>query len=421
MEGDKGWREMAEESRHLTEDDRKLLGAVFESLGREQTRILEKIQQEVVKELSWRGPKNWNIVTALVDKADVRKFINKGFEEMAAIDSHREHMDFEELERTKDPGHVYCGGIGFLKCPYHQVREYTKRDYLAKVTTKDSEYQVSYRLCRSFIFLGEEEKVERTAAQYGVAVPPLYSPMSRRAVLVKVDLGYREAERGDQLKIDFQYEANGLEGIMMPEKTLVWNVSVKEKNQMPRPGENTDKTIVPRFHKECRIYRFDTKENEYIYGESQNADLRRICGDIYLGMDPEKDLDDLTYWKICLNPWDGEDYGEKAFYFPNRFRQGAVVKERIRTEADMEYVLNCFEGDDFRYAGCQNRLGDSRSVVTYDKKSAYHYPKNRHLRSGSFCYVRLEETDSIYFEDWVSYAMAYMNYFYPEFYWVGVV
>lgn len=412
---------MIRQSRHLLEDDRELLGAVFEELSREQESILAKIQENVRLELSRQRENRWDIVTALVDKEPPDKIRDKNYHEIVKIDPHKEHMVFEELDKTQDPGNVYCAGTGFLKCHYHEIGSYTDREYLAEITINQSRYKVPYRLYRSYVFFPEEERLERTAAQYQISFPFLYSPMSRRAVLVKVDLGAWEVKESDRFAIDFRYRQNGLENIMIPGKTLVWNVSLLDKNQIPRPGENTSKKVNAAFPGEYKIYKFETMENEYIYVESQEAEVRRINGDIHLAVGKDRAVDDLRYWRICINPSAQEDIHKAGDCYINHFKQGALFKERIRTEGDIRYVLNSFEGEHFVYKSCQSQLGNQRSIVTYDRHSSYHYPKNRHLRSSSFCYVKLEETDSIFFEDWVSYVMAYMNYFYPEFYWVGVV
>lgn len=392
--------------------------AVFEGLQKHQEDIFSKIEANIKKDFVYQEPDNWNIATVLIDKTDYEKFFNSGFTEIVSINTHREQMKYDELEEIKGAKNIYCAGIGFLNCRYHEVQQYVNKVYSAKVKTKDSEYQVSYRLYPTSLLLDREEKIERTGIQYGIKVPPIYSPMSRRAVLVRAEFGSCEVNRSDQMQIDFQYEANGLDHILLPGKTLVWNVSISEKNQIPK--ENTNKAIIPLFEKVCQIYEFDTGINEYIYIESSETNLKRSGDTIYLGLDESKSISDLRYWKIRLNSYSLDYLKNTNFYFINEFTSEAVYKERIRTEADIQYIMNCFDKRYFRYKGCQNKEG-RRSIQVYDKRSSYHYPKDRHLTSNSFCYVIIEETETIYFEDLVSYVMAYMNYFYPEFYWVGVV
>lgn len=416
MSENSDWRKIIGNSCHLSEEDKGLFTAIFEGLQKQQENIFSKIEANVKADILHKRLDNWNIATVLIDKTDDKKFFQNGFTEIVSIDVHREQMKYEELEETK--GNIYCAGIGFLNCRYHEIRGYINKIYSAKVTTKDSEYQVSYRLYPTTVFFEKEEKAEKTALQYGIKVPAIYSPMSRRAVLVKVEFNNYKISKSDQLQIDFQYKNNGLDHILLSGKTLVWNISVSEKNQIPK--ENTKKSITPAFAKTYQIYEFDTKINEYIYIESSGADLKRFGDTIYLGLSENHSINDLRYWRIQLNSYSLDYLKDTDFSFRNEFISKDNFKERIRTEADIQYIMNCFDKKYFKYKGCQNKEG-RRSIEVYDKRNSYHYPKDKHLTSSSFCYVVIEETENIYFEDLVSYVMAYMNYFYPEFYWVGVV
>lgn len=406
---------------HLSEYDKDILCAVFGKLQQEQADVMERIQEEVKEGLRCQEGADapWEVVTALVGKEELEDAKKHGLLEMLSIDVNREQMAFQEL--TLSEGGKACAGIAFLNCPYHQMEAYIDRTYKAVVKADGTSFTAEYRLRAWPAFFQQEAILERTGMQYGIKRPLLYSPMSRRAVQVQLYLGGHTFERQEGVEIDFQYQVNQLEDILLCGKTLVWNVAFLEKEQIPRPKENVNKGIVPLFDKTYQIYEFPVEEHEFIYVESEDTDLKRLGHTVYLALGNGKLPDNIRYCKIRIGPYVRSYLDQAQYAFPNFFTPAALWKERIRTQADVQYVARQFENKLFSYQGCQMSVGDHASVKVYAKRHSYHASKDKVFRSSSYCYLRLAPSEEPYFEDYVSYVMAFLNHFYPEFSWVGIV
>ena len=196
-----------------------------------------------------------------------------------------------------------------------------------------------------------------------------------------------------------------------------------EQHKIPRPKENIDKKIVPLFENTYHIYEFLTQKNEYIFFESQVADIKRYGNTIYVGLSDRQNIESSRYSKLVIHSYDstGVFFQKFLYFFENFYYNNRFLKERIRTEADIAYVLGYFKNDIANYLKMVRMLGNNKAIRTYESRDAYYYGKEKALRSSSICYIKFSENEHWLFEDYVSYILEYMNYYYPEFYWVGVV
>lgn len=408
-------------SEHLTEYDKDVLCALYENLRESQNGLFDKIADKVREQMlcGKHTASDWAVVTALIDKADTEQVKKSGLYEICDITPFQEKSGSGSLSCEGD--NLYNAGVAFLKCPYHEIGEYVGRRYKARGKRKAEEYDVYYRLVPFTACRSREELLERTAGQYQIEQPVLFSPLSRRAVTVKVDFGDKAVSGAEEIAIDFMPEENGLSGLLLGGKTLVWNVEITAQHAIPRPKENIDKKIVPLFDSTYQLYEFSVEKNAYILMETQDSDVKRYGSSIYLGLGKNQSPDNARYWKLALHEYTNGLPDKVRDRFHNFYAQDRIRKERVRTEAEIEYVLGCFQNDVAEYMGISRSLGDRHAVRTYESRDAYHYTKDKIFRSSAVCYVRFKQSDSWLFEDYVSYIMAYMNYFYPEFYWVGVV
>lgn len=414
-------QDIVRRSEHLTEYDKDILCALYENLQCNQERLFNNIADKVREQMQCCKDmtSDWSVVTALINKSDTEQAKRSGLYEMCKISSFQEQckVSLRSLEREN----VYSAGVAFLKCPYHEILAFTGRQYRAYVKCGTEEYEVSYRLEPFNAYRAKEEVLERTARQYRVEQPVLFSPLSRRAVHVKVDFWGKEVFGVDDINLDFRLDENELSDILQGGKTLVWNIEIKEQHEMPLPKENIEKEIIPLFDNTYQLYEFSTDKNEYIFVEAQASDVKRYGNSVYLGLGEQQNLDTVRYWKLVLHEYaDGFWNGVKD-KFCNFFATDRIYKERVRTEADINYVMGRFMNDVAEYKGISRTLGDRHAVRIYESREAYHYSKDKIFRSSAVCYVKFKKSDSWLFEDYVSYIMAYMNFFYPEFYWVGVV
>ena len=405
--------------------EKALLKKLFCKLEENQKDVFDKIEAKVNDQLISLSQKktNWHISTALIDNDKNTKDQAKrnGYYEIVPLDKNNEVMTFNELNVFKedDPkvcrrGNVYAGVV-FLNCKYGEISGY-KKDYYGTVHTNDNNsYKIKYNLIPFEAIMDQEKYLEQTALQYGIDVPLIYSPMSRRAMVIKVDLSVSQAIDNKDNTIDFQYEKNQLNKVLINDKTLVWNVISDDKNFLPRPKENVDKKITAIFDKSYIIYSFDAKENEYYYVQSKELDIRRVNSDIFIGLDNNLKIEDIDYQRFTVCPYNSGGMGN-ILAFENKFSAEFCVKQRVRTKGDINNILSCFdiECDDIGFSG-------KHSVIfQYDNRYSYHYPKEDVLKSSSVIYVKIHNSGELYFEDYVSYVFSFLNYYYPEFRWVGV-
>ena len=411
-------------SRNIDGYEKAVLKKLFYKLEENQKNVFKEIESEVSKQLGNLHTKkeNWHITTALIDsdKCTIDAAKRNGFYEVIPLDVNEEKMPFTELNvyRNDDPdvqrrGNVYAG-IVFLNCKYSEIGCY-KKDYYAIVHTSEGDLEVKYNLIPYEGILEYEKKLERAALQYGINVPLIYSPMSRRAMIVKVDIDASFVEKKRDHVIDFLYEKNQLNGVILNKKTMVWNVKTEEKERLPRPKENVDKSIIPLFDSAKIVYTFDANDNEYFYVQSENIDIWRNNNKVYLGIDSIMKIDSIDYerFTICYgNP----DFIGKNDLFENNYDFECCLKERVRTKGDILNILSCFDlkCEDVYFSGKQD------TIRTYEKRCTYHYPKDDVLKSSSVVYVKIQGSKDLYFEDHISYVFSYLNYYYPEFRWVGV-
>lgn len=408
----------------LDDYEKDLFSSLFNRLNQKQIELFDDLQTKVMNQVEGARTENlkWRIRTALIDKEDVDKAKKNNMFEMLDLKPLSEKMTLfisdlhsKEAERKT----IVIGGC-FLRCSYSSLKEWFDRAYVASVRTEDGTFDIEYRIEYYGVFLNSEKEIERLARQYNVTIPSIFSPWSRRAALIKLDIADERFEKIKKADIDLQFESNGLLDIVEKGKTLIWNVDVVQEHEIPRPKENIDKEIVALFDNSFEILEFSVDENEYILINSPYVGIKRYKNCLYINTSDGITSSDLRYSKFIIKDvpisyWDNLEDGFENFYTKNR-----VKLDRIRTEADIAYALECFNNSIVSYVGFSRTLRDFKNIHIYEKRDAYYYTKGKALRSSSICYLHFKMQKSWMAEDYVSYILAFMNYFYPEFYWVGV-
>ncbi len=422
--------DILEKMKSLSEYDKEVWESIAKNLFRNQNDMINGLKDSVRKQMAARtAPSTWHIVTAAIPKEELEQAQKNGMFEILDTVCFSEKMQFEDLKKIDIGNNVflYSAGISFLKCDYHSKLDFLNpQKYVAKVMINDkAEYEVEYYFERYDAYINEERVVERAAMQYEVDVPVIFEPISRRAVRIVVDLKDHEFSKSDNAYIDFQLDQNGLLQKLLINYTLIWNVEITEKSEIPRPHENSEKSViskvVPRDSKVYKVYEFPAEDNEFYYIDSAIHDVKRFGSSIYMNLHEEETIESVRYYKVILHKVN-ERYLEKIqFKFAAFFNKMYIHKSRIRTEADIDYVMKMFQNDVAKYLGFRMARENDEAVYTYDTFDAYYYPKNKFLRSKSICNIRFEKSDNIFFEDYISYILSFMNYYYPEFYWVGVI
>lgn len=414
-------KKIIESNNSLSKLDKDIYLSLFSELAKEQENLYEalnlRIEKEIINSTSNKN-ENWDIYTTLVDKDKLDDYLKMGFNPVINIDCASEFIDMKDEEIIKNK---YMAGVAFLKCKYSDVQEYTLKTYKARIRTKSGEVIASYNLFFSNVFLEREKILEITANQYKMDKPFIFSPFSRRAVSVCINLDGINLDEIINVNLDFKN--NKLDEIILVNKILLWNVEMFDKEDIFFPTENNQKKIAALFEDDYEIYKFELNpENEFLYLDSDGAYIKRIDDEVYLAINNIINLESLIYIKLKINKIPRNIKEDEEFIFENEFNKTIhKIKTRLRTEADIEYTINQFAPKGIKYLGYQATLKGTKSVYIYDKDNTYHYPKSGRLRSSSIAYLKFQESNELFFEDKISYLINFLNYKYPEFLWVGVV
>lgn len=409
-------------SEGLSECDKELFREVFHGLLSEQERIFGEIKEHIEREMLYYNrerTKRWRIITTLIEKEQLEEYKGQGLYPVIYREPASEIITVDKIKKMDVSDSQYSAGMVFLNCRYPEVEGYLERIYHAHITTVEGIIEVEYKLFFSDILLEQEELLEKTAAQCHIEKPFLFSPFSRRAAQVKIDLGPLSLTNSKILQIDLDFSLNGLEDIVLCNKVLVWNVEITEKDHLPYPMENSNKKVIPLFDNTYEIYTFALDIDEYMYIDSNETEIKRIEETLYLALPKDKNPEYLDYKKIKINKFFGNITG--TYLFENKMADDQVIKQRIRTLADISYVVRQFLPSGIQWKGYAKKVAEGASIQVYDKRNSYHYSKDDRLRSSSIIYLKFEAEEPLFFEDKVSYLLAYLNNRYPEFQWVGVI
>ncbi len=412
--------DIVEKSPNIDGYEKKLLKKLFEKLENHQTNVFSRIESKVEKQLSElkEETSDWKIRTALVgnDNESLDYAKNNGFHEIIQLDRNREIMRCKELyagaEYAKDR---VSAGVVFLNCKYGEIVDYRNKTYYASAQANGRDFRLEYSLKPYFEIMNHEKRLEQIAFQYGIKTPPIYSPMSRRAMLILVNISKDFVNSNRDCTINFRFEENNLKDVLLTDKTLVWNIENEDNESLPRPKDNVDKRAAALFNKTQFIYYFHAKKNEYYFVQSDNTDFHRIGNTIYVGANQDFEKEDPKYYRYTINTYDA-NAPTNMTVFDNEFKN-CCLKQRIRTKGDVSNALSCFNLGDFKIFASNNNFS---FIKTYGKDCEYHYPKDDILRSSSVICIKIRDSGDLYFEDYVSYVLSYLNYHYPEFRWTGV-
>jgi len=383
-------------SKHLSSFDKKVLADVFENLSNEQKELFASLEKKTLEQIQPNSFKDWKVVTALIPVENIEEAEDNGF---------YEYFDYNEQ-------------IAFLNCNYSEKFSYMQKKYKALIQTKKGNQELEFSLVPFYDFYELEKSLEKTARQYEMDIPAIFSPFSRRAVKIDINLNLLKDEEIDFNSIDFQLEKNNLTDILLLNRTLVWNVKNKKQDEIQEPLECSNKSIYSLFEIPYDIYEFATEDNEFFYIKTSAIDVKRYKNAIYINKEQEDD-------ELCYEKWSIEnfsDYYKKDLeYSFENFYENKIKISRIRTKADIDAIFNQFKNDFAIYEGkiIQGKCPLNK-IYAYERTDAYFYSNEKLLQKGSVIYVKFKKLQDKFFEDAVNYIMAFVNYNYPEFYFVGV-
>ena len=145
------------------------------------------------------------------------------------------------------------------------------------------------------------------------------------------------------------------------------------------------------------------------------------------------------YAKIGINQVDENKLNSQSFY-RNYFEHSMLNLQRIRTRADILYVINAFNNNPYdivvsfmdsslraaeKQSGIPDENASNNIISDYDEPHKYYRRSSDRLSKS----IRLKGTTEVclYFngknriltEDYARYVLSYLNERYPEFHWIG--
>lgn len=373
-------------------DNEQLFEELIRNLRVEQDELYKKLLDKVNRENFPKTTQNIKIFTYLIDLSDKNneKIYEKGFSPI-----------INEQEE-----------ILFLNCKYTDFDMYLNQEYTGIIEKNGQKSEISYKFSKIDSFVQAEKVLSKTLLQNDMKKPYIYSPYSRRAVEIILD---KDDIDGD---IDYQLEKNGLKNVLMENYELAWNVIIEEKDTFPYLNENTNKKATIFDETIYQIYQTNLKSNEYIYVRNEKSQTRKIDNEIYIALDKDVSFDNFLYSKIKIN----QNVYHSNEIFENIYDDSTDFKQRIVTSGDIEYIINKFAKLDINFEGFSiNKPKTMENILVYNKDDEYIYSKDLKLRKSNLLYLKFGNNDDFYFNDKISYILSFLNYYYPEYYFVGVM
>lgn len=324
-------------------------------------------------------------------------------------------------------------GIGvFIDLSYSKlVNEYKDKKYNVTICTDNGKYDFRCTLVQSTKFVRAERILKKLAEQYHISAPLIYMPYARKYFELKI----KDCDIPKESITDVIIDGIPSECVKPNCKYfLMWNVSVKEISSEPTYIEDgTDcpevDTVVPYFDR-LRYKRkyLNVQPDEYYLFKFPEYEKFCICREsdkivIYT----EKKFTWVQAQKLMLLTG---NIDLSFNVYSNYFRKNTLFSSRVRSYADIEYVIDCFRDNPFDI-GISDRfkieyhsdMGKINTIKNYDVDYAYYdYDKedrnqNIKLKSSVNCILTFSGGKNT--EDFADYVLEFLNVRYPEFNWQG--
>ncbi len=408
------------ENSELPLNEKNLLQELFHGLSSAQANLFTDISKSVMKEIKTPcgSSSHFKVVTGLSDSNLEEIFVEKGlfpmifpqYQEEGLLTSifPAKEVSSVPLQKT-DNDKIYLG-FGFLHCSYEELGAFFQKDFVATFIGHKGEEKITFSLHKSLDFSQKEQVLFQISRQNHLERPVIYSPMSRRAVDIYVNLPDEFEKDGT---IDLDLKGNNLENILLLDKLLYWNIEMKHSSELPSLQEK----FVTSFEEKMKTYQLNVEENEFIYFPDFTQVVKRAGTKIYIPMSEDHCTENLEYYKVKCLATPSVGNMEK---FENFWDRDIFHKERIISLSDIPFAIHEFDKMGLNFLKVQENIQNTSPIIHYDRDDAYVYQKDSLLKRPQFLYLVFKQSNDIYFADKISYIVSFMNHHYPEFRFVGV-
>lgn len=394
---------------------KSILKDVFQELIEYQENLRQNTDKQIKEEYlsekrDWDDV--WQIKTMLEDKNNIDIGIGNGFRPIKIGNSiYFANDTMERMAKVNKEENQF-----FLNCMYDELESLCQKKYHGFIITKENQKkEFTYKLVEQYRFIEAEKLLYEIANLYRIRKPRIFSPYARRAVDICIE-NINSDEFLSALKYDFCLYENKLQGVLLTNFVLMWNVDIQNENEPLKGLEPSEKEPYYQY-----FYNEDIKENSFIY-------TKNICNHIY-----KKDNEIRIF---CQDKMERNEYKKinildtkenNNIVFENIFENKHVNKcNYLRTKADVIYILNLFNNINNDYncslisVGAANNNG--KNLVRYRKEHSYFKEKNElyfsNIRNKPYICIKFTGK-KIFLVDYANYVLHYLESKYPEYNWVG--
>lgn len=398
---------------------KRVLLQIMPELAKRQENIRAELLQRLNEEIASQGKIELSIGTVLVDNEESELIKREG---CGIYTYDIGGCLFKKNKLLSEPNNNLCKEF-FLNLPYRSIQEIIdkKETYVAYIYGKSFTFNLS--IC--YRFISKENTIIKMARMYEVNEPVIFSPWARKAVNIvltdDVDDGLAAEIAANMDEVDWCLQQNGLEGIMVINKKLLWNIAVTG-------GQKATKIQAPDDSIMSYTYTYNNlKKKDFIYVDSN---------DIIMTEKKEKEI--ILHSRKSLHD-NGDDsivdnatlisvapMGDAVLDFVNTGK-GCSNLARIRTEANINWVLKKISHKGFtcEFSRIAKELSKNEAVIQrYNKEQEYYKDWDqelyRNMTNRPVCYINISADNEVFIEDFADYVIYNLDYMYPEFKWVGV-
>lgn len=283
-------------------------------------------------------------------------------------------------------------GLFFLSVPYEDLKNFLHKDFCGQ--------NFKYRLTPNYQFIEAEKKIFSVSEIYNLPIQ-IYSPYARRAV----DICISEKSSEDFTRLDelnFRLAENNLSDKLLMNNKFFWNVEIKKSVDL----------AWFKNHENYFEYGFDADEQSYI--------LPKIDLNFYSGIEAEKSDGKIILRSIHELPEEFELI--KILPVENKIAPRIFSKPRIRTIGDIEFILKCFENENFSCSFV--KFGGGDKILRYSKEFAYPTSQEQELLCAKLKLPVISIKffgDRKFLTDYANYVLYFLERNYPEFNWAGEI
>lgn len=321
-------------------------------------------------------------------------------------------------------GETALMGPFFLNCSYPDMEKYLHKDYEGESGVG----KFTYTLRPYFGFISAENELYEATRLYRVERPPIFSPWSRRAVTVNLRAGFTPGAGEDLL-----LKKNSLEGLLLGDHILMWNVSITTRTRWDNSYASPDGNCVNYIYEYSLPpdKNFPAHEAGFVLpeyadlGNPLNLPLVTMKKGSHIVLESQSELA-RSFKVLDIYPPNLTDLPEDCQIFVNACDMDDLLAyPRPRTAADINLLLSALKQPG--YEAFYQRKEEKPALKRYESGQRYGADRMRGELAFSASWRKFpcrvaftaQEERKPFLEDYAEYVLSYLSRRYPEYLWTG--